>query len=265
MDVLIIVMRSYYMKKILLISIILIGIIIPLSFAQEDEKEMVILPDGNVGIGTETPSEKLEVDGNIKCSKDITAGGRYRDATGFIMPVGSVLPFAGVRTTVPEGWLLCDGTAYSSENYPDLYAVIYENYGDGSVTTNPDGSVGPATVDTSIPGNAPAQCDFNVPDLRGQFLRGVDAGSGTDPDAASRGESKAGSNTGNAVGSSQKDMVGPHTHTYRDYYHNIESDSDGDDENADDRKQATRETNNPSQPHSETRPKNVYVNFIIKY
>ena len=60
-------------------------------------------------------------------------------------------------------WLFCDGSAVSRSEYPILFAkigVIYGN-GDGSTT-------------------------FNLPDYRGTFLRGQDAGRGLDPDAASR-------------------------------------------------------------------------------
>jgi hypothetical protein len=33
--------------------------------------------------------------------------GRIKDKTGFLMPVGSILPYAG--DSAPEGWLLFDG------------------------------------------------------------------------------------------------------------------------------------------------------------
>ena len=48
---------------------------------------------------------------------------------------------------VPAGWLLCDGTAYSKSVYADLYQCIGDQFG-ASATT------------------------FNVPDLRGMFVRG---------------------------------------------------------------------------------------------
>lgn len=39
-------------------------------------------------------------------------------------PVGSVRIWAGAIAKIPEGWLLCDGSAYSSEDYPDLCEAI---------------------------------------------------------------------------------------------------------------------------------------------
>jgi microcystin-dependent protein len=50
------------------------------------------------------------------------------------MPVGAIIPFAG--STVPEGWLLCDGSAVSRSEYSELFDVIGTTYGagDGSTT-----------------------------------------------------------------------------------------------------------------------------------
>ena len=50
------------------------------------------------------------------------------------MPVGAIIPFAG--STVPEGWLLCDGSTVSRADYSDLFDVIGTTYGigDGSTT-----------------------------------------------------------------------------------------------------------------------------------
>ena len=52
------------------------------------------------------------------------------------IPVGAQLPFAG--TTVPSGYLLCDGRAVSRTTYKDLFEVIGTTYGagDGSTTFN---------------------------------------------------------------------------------------------------------------------------------
>ncbi|MEP0553695.1 MAG: tail fiber protein, partial [Balneola sp.] len=66
--------------------------------------------DGSIGIGTENPTEKLEVNGRIK------------DKTGFVMPVGSIIAFGGKNA--PEGWLICDGQKITKAKYPDLYSVL---------------------------------------------------------------------------------------------------------------------------------------------
>lgn len=66
---------------------------------------------------------------------------------------------------------------------------------------------------------------FNLPDLRGRFMRGVDSGIGRDPDAAKRTASHSGGPGGDAVGSLQEyataapanpfvtESSGNHTHT----------------------------------------------------
>ncbi|MCP4137456.1 MAG: hypothetical protein GY754_41195, partial [bacterium] len=89
---------------------------------------------------------------------------------------------------VPEGWLLCDGQAYGRTEHSELFQVI------GTAWGSPDDS------------------RFNVPDLRGVFLRGLDRGTGKDPDAGSRVAIMPRGNTGNNVGSYQDDVFQGHKH-----------------------------------------------------
>lgn len=65
-------------------------------------------------------------------------------------PIGSVTAFAGPPEKIPPGWMVCDGRKLSVNQYPDLFEGIGTSWGG-------DG--------------AP---NFYLPDLRGQFLRGVD-------------------------------------------------------------------------------------------
>lgn len=62
-----------------------------------------------------------------------------------LIPPGSIMPFAS--NTVPEGYLLCDGSSYSIYTYPYLFQAIGYTFG---------GSSG----------------YFNVPDTRNRFIRG---------------------------------------------------------------------------------------------
>jgi len=48
----------------------------------------------------------------------------------FLCPVGTINAYAG--SAAPTGWLLCNGTAFSSATYPSLYAVL------NNVATTPD-------------------------------------------------------------------------------------------------------------------------------
>ncbi|WP_175868723.1 phage tail protein [Bartonella gabonensis] len=81
-----------------------------------------------------------------------------REKVSFLkrLPSGLIGPFAMER--LPDGWLLCDGQAYSRSTYRALFDAIGTIWGDGD---------GVAT--------------FNVPDFRGMFLRGLDHERGLDP------------------------------------------------------------------------------------
>ena len=66
-----------------------------------------------------------------------TAGGHIiGGSSGGGVPVGTIIPFAG--NSIPEGYLLCDGSAISRTDYATLFAVIGTIYGtgDGNSTFN---------------------------------------------------------------------------------------------------------------------------------
>lgn len=52
------------------------------------------------------------------------------------VPPGVIVPFAG--TTVPDGWLICNGAAVSRTTYANLFAAVGTKWGsgDGSTTFN---------------------------------------------------------------------------------------------------------------------------------
>ena len=148
-------------------------------------------------------------------------------------PPGTVIAFAG--TSVPSGWLLCDGGAVSRSQYAALFFAIGTVHGQGDGTT------------------------FNLPDYRGRFLRGVDGQSGRDPDKSTRVAPAPGGNSGNLVGSVQSDAFARH-------HHNLNSYSDVGLNN-----RSARGTNNiltnPTDEvgGNETRPINSYVQYIVRY
>jgi microcystin-dependent protein len=156
-----------------------------------------------------------------------------------VVPVGTILAFAGVN--IPSGYLICDGSAISRTTYSNLYNVIGNSWGTGNNSTT-----------------------FNLPDLRGQFLRGVTGSSTSDPDASSRTAKYSGGNTGNNVGSYQVDEFKSHNHNLmgnitsgggipNQYVAKGQNDAN------------TFGLNTSSSGGSETRPKNAYVYFIIKF
>jgi microcystin-dependent protein len=155
-------------------------------------------------------------------------------------PAGMIVAFGGTPATVPPGWLLCDGLPVSRTVYFNLWNTIGSSWGSGDATTT-----------------------FNIPDLRGYFLRGVDSTPSADRDVdyANRYALKPGGAVARNVGSYQDDRYKTHQHSYRLAYpqgtHNVGG--AGNALNSD----TSRLTE--SAGGSETRPKNAYVNYIIKY
>jgi hypothetical protein len=72
-----------------------------------------------------------------------------------VTPAGAVQFFA--MSTAPIGWLKANGAAVSRTRYANLFAAIGTRFGAGDGKTT-----------------------FNLPDLRGEFLRGWDDGRGLD-------------------------------------------------------------------------------------
>lgn len=132
-----------------------------------------------------------------------------------------------LSNTIPDGWLLCDGSTFNATIYPDLQTFL------GSTT---------------------------LPDLRGVFLRG--AGTTT-----ANGLVNGTNYNATTVGAFQGDMFGSHTHTTRvshvDYVQTgggsfaVKANS-GDFTNGD------LSGSVVGTGGLETRPKNIGVNYIIK-
>lgn len=108
---------------------------------------------------------------------------RYYNGSNWVglTPIGSLMPYAG--TSAPSGFVLCSDVAISRSTYADLFGVIGTTYGVGNGTTT-----------------------FNVPDLRGRVIAGLDNMGGT---AASRLTATTITGGGDAVG----EVGGAQTHT----------------------------------------------------
>ncbi len=96
------------------------------------------------------------------------------------VPVAAQIPIGGIiawptNAIAPSGLVLCDGVAISRTTYATLFSLLGTWYGVGDGSTT-----------------------FNLPDYRGEFLRGSDAGRGVD--------------TGRTIGSAQAQMIQSHTH-----------------------------------------------------
>ncbi|MDE2001480.1 MAG: tail fiber protein [Patescibacteria group bacterium] len=189
---------------------------------------------GSLTAGNIFSAGNLQVTGNTTINGSLLVTG-----TANIVPPGTVMAYAG--STAPSGWFEANGAAVSRTTYANLYAAIGTSFGSG------DGS-----------------STFNLPDLRGEFIRGWNHGASTDPDAASRTTSASGGATGDNVGSYQADELKSHTHSLNGY----------------DLAQALGSAvqqggyGNPAAVGAssigytggnETRPKNIYLMYIIKY
>lgn len=127
-------------------------------------------------VTTATANKILKLDSNSKLPASITGdsasvGGQ---SATILCPTGTVLTFA--MSTPPTGWLKCNGQAVSRTTYANLFALIGTTFGTGDGSTT-----------------------FNLPDLRGQFIRGFDDGKGVD--------------SGRTFGSAQADDFKAHTHS----------------------------------------------------
>lgn len=165
---------------------------------------------------------------------------------GNLTPSGAIIAYGGVN--IPAGWLLCDGTSYLIATYSNLAAALFDSgqslylYGSANGT------------------------HFNVPDLRGMFLRGNSFGGTNDPDAGSRTTNNpGGSSSGSAPGSQQGFATQDHSHSFSVCNQNgfpgafnASSNNSG--------VTGTYGTSgmNSGSISTETRPINVYVNYIIK-
>lgn len=89
---------------------------------------------------------------------------------------GTILSMHRDHTSPPNGWLHCNGANVSRTTYARLFAIIGTSYGAGDGSTT-----------------------FKLPDLRGEFIRGLDAGRNVD--------------AGRTLGASQADELKSHTHT----------------------------------------------------
>ncbi|MBB5606456.1 MULTISPECIES: tail fiber protein [unclassified Janthinobacterium] len=177
------------------------------------------------------------------------------------MPVGSVIAFAGPiasprKASAPVagasvealGWLVCDGRMLDSNDYPQLYVVLGHLYG----------GLGQ---------------QFRLPDYRGYFLRGMDSGKGNDGDADQRTDPAGATTLNQGVGSRQEDALQTHEHLYKSAPTPAAPSGPGSVAGAPASSPALTEggpTNGLTPPGgvrvstTETRPKNIYVSYLIK-
>jgi microcystin-dependent protein len=142
-------------------------------------------------------------------------------ANSAFVPAGAVAYFA--MNTAPSGYLKANGAAISRSTYATLFAAIGTTFGNGDGSTT-----------------------FNLPDLRGEFIRGWDDSRGVD--------------SGRAFGSAQTDDLKSHTHTYGLALLVVGAGTGGSVQRAISGSSTTNSTGG-----TETRPRNIALLACIKF
>lgn len=124
-----------YMKTLARVSFIFCCIYLRsyIADAQTANDALHIAPSGNVGIGTNTPQDKLEVNGNTTINGNTSVAGKVKAASvenawgSISLPKGVIVMYAGTTNdfdetgkgkpnTPAEGWAICNG----NNETPDL-------------------------------------------------------------------------------------------------------------------------------------------------
>lgn len=149
-----------------------------------------------------------------------TAASTAQTTANNAAPSGLIAPF--FRASAPTGWLLCEGQDVSRSTYSFLWVAMGSpNTGNGSST-------------------------FTLPDLRGEFIRGMDRGRAVDPDRV--------------LGSFQAQDIQAHSHAIP-AFSNTDSGTNVEDAGSSGFAQSAVTGTSGG---AETRPRNVALTYCIK-
>lgn len=132
------------------------------------------------------------------------------------------------RSTAPTGWLKADGDAVSRTTYAALFAAIGTTFGAGDGSTT-----------------------FNLPDLRGEFIRGWDDGRGVD--------------AGRGFGSFQDHQLAEHRHGENGIMYVGGSGSPTGNSDGGSWRYRLMDLAGGNSNNGETRPRNIALLVCIKY
>jgi len=110
----------------------------------------MIYKQSGSGLKIKSDASGIEFLDHDSSHQAIIKDGRIKDRTGYVMPVGTIVPYGG--TSAPEGWFLCDGSVKSRTTYAELFSIIETSYGTGNGTST-----------------------FNLPNLKGRIPVGYNS------------------------------------------------------------------------------------------
>jgi len=186
-----------------------------------------------------TPAEGeiiLTTDTNIIYVGDGSTAGGNAVGSGGGSIVGGVAAVG--FSSIPTGYLECNGSTISRTTYADLFSAIGTTFGNGNGSTT-----------------------FGIPDLRGEFIRGYDNGRGAD--------------SGRALGTYQQDEFQGHYHDDNTWAPVVQSTASGATvgfDSSNEMRTVNLQIQNPitgtnGSPRygNETRPRNIAMMYLIKY
>lgn len=145
-------------------------------------------------------------------------------------PIGSIIMFTGDSNHLAsqtDDWAICDGSTLPRTGFSELFDIIGTQFG------------------------APNTSDFNLPDLRSEFVRGADNGRGV--------------SGGHSLNTHQDDELKSHTHTLKGNDRGQGSQKSAPGLYYDDAETAAQDDGSiQSTGGAETRPRNFALNYIIK-
>jgi microcystin-dependent protein len=204
------------------------------NFIKQNKTTLDTLAISNIAGLPDALATKAELGGSATQEYKVAAGvadddainkGQLDAALSNSTITGSIIAYPS--QIVPSGYLECNGSLLSRTTYASLFAIIGTTYGVGDGTTT-----------------------FNIPDLRGIFIRGLDNGRGLD--------------TGRTIGSYQADEFKSHAHTIAPMWANGMARND-DSSGIYTWSRNTSSLNTNSSGGVETRPKNTAMMYCIKY
>jgi Phage Tail Collar Domain len=182
-------------------------------------------PTGGNNSVTITSSGQVNVSEDASSGNGLTRLSQIQALLAQVAPPGMVSAFAS--SVASDGWLYCDGRTVSRTVYAALFAKIGTLYGVGDGSTT-----------------------FNLPDYRGEFLRGFS-------------DSRANVDVGRVFPQPQLDLLGRHSHGYLLGGSNVNQ-IGGNQTDAGDANRGLPTLQTTEVGGNETRPRNLPVYYFIK-